>query len=335
MERKLSRRKFVKITAAAATATTFVPYLGCAPLLLNSKGLPTRPLGKTGVEVPLIGLGLGSRFMFVKEEDKALEMLEYAVDHGLFYWDTAAIYENENKNNRIFCEERIGRILPARRKEVFLATKVIEREAEEVKKTIETSLKRLNTDYIDLYQVHSINSVEDAEELGKKSGALEVLHQYRDEKIIRHIGFTGHTTAEGMKKAAELYDFETMLISMNHQPKDQPMEEQAVPAAAENGLGVLAMKVIRPRETITDIDPLDLIRYALSLKHISAAVVGIDNIEVLKTNIELVRNFKPLSEPAMKRMRFTLAPYYRHENLAWMQPGYLDGKMNKPYLALR
>jgi aryl-alcohol dehydrogenase-like predicted oxidoreductase len=248
----------------------------------------------------------------------------YGLDHGLFYWDTAAIYKQADSDN--YSEERLGEILKDRRKEVFLASKVSDRDPELVKKTIGNSLTRLQTDYIDLYQVHSIESVEDARNIGANGGLLEVLHKYKDEGIIHHIGFTGHRSAEGMKYAAESYDFETMIIAMNHwaQWEGDP-EKQAIPAAAENGLGIIAMKVIRPKDTIEHLDPEKLIRYALSIEHISTAVIGIDSLDVLKANIEIIRNFVPLPPDEMEQMRLALTPYYRHMNLDWMKPGYVDG----------
>ena len=322
MRRKLTRRKFVKTTVAASATTVVIPHLHFRDLnSYDSKQLPTRKLGKTGIEVPLIIMGCGSRFMAIRDEDKALELLEYALDHGLYYWDTAANYGND----QISSEERIGKLLKNRRREVFLATKVAKRDGESAKKTIERSLKRLQTDYIDLLQVHAIKSVEDIENLGKKGNVLDVLHQYKQEGTIAHIGFTGHTSAEAMKKAAELYDFDTMLIAMNHQRKGQKFEEQAIPAAGSKGMGVLAMKVVRPRETIKGLNPRDLIGYALSLDHISAAVIGMDSLTILKDNIDLIQNFRPLSTPKMEEIRVSLTPFYKHEKLIWMKPWYEDG----------
>jgi aryl-alcohol dehydrogenase-like predicted oxidoreductase len=321
----ISRREFVKTAATAVTAAAIVPSIGCTAFSspFDPKGLPTRILGMTGVKVPRMAVGLGSRWMGEINDDKALEILEYALNNGLYYWDTAANYANE----RISSEERIGRLLQTRRKEVFLVTKVGEREADKAKESIEKSLRRLQTDYIDLLHVHSIDSTEDAESLGNKGRVLEVLHQYRDEGIVKHIGFTGHATAEGMKRAAELYDFEAMMIALNHNvtDRDEKFEEYAVPFAAEKGLGVIAMKVIRPRETIEGLDPHDLIRYALSLDHFSVVNIGTDKMEVLKENLDLIRNFQPLPDSRMEEIRLALEPFYRHKNLAWMEPGYVDG----------
>lgn len=329
----ISRREFIKTTACAVSAAALAPSFNCSGFSspFDAKGLPTSILGKTGVRVPRMAIGLGSRWMGEKDDDKALEILEYALNNGCYYWDTAANYGNE----QISSEERIGRLLKDRRKEVFLVTKVEEREADKAKISIERSLNRLQTDYIDLLHVHSIDSVEDAESLGNKGKVLEVLHQYRDEGIARHIGFTGHAIAEGMKRAAELYDFEAMMIALNHNVTDRKenFEEYAVPYAAKKGLGVIAMKVIRPRETIEGLDPKDLIRYALSLDYFSVVNIGTDKMDVLKTNLELIRNFQPLPESRMEEIRLALEPFYHHENLAWMKPGYIDGKTDELYHA--
>jgi diketogulonate reductase-like aldo/keto reductase len=296
-----TRRNFIKTTAAAAAATALVPTLSCKGLSspFDAKGLPTIILGKTGVRVPRMGVGLGSRWMGEADDDKALEILEYALNNGLYYWDTAADYGND----RISSEERIGKILNTVRKKVFLVTKVAERDADKARETIERSLKRLNTDYIDLLHVHSIESPEDAESLGEKGKVLEVLHQYRDEGIAKHIGFTGHASAEGMKKAAELYDFEAMMIALNHNIPEgtEKFEEYTVPFAANKGLGIIAMKVIRPRETIEGLDPHDLIKYALSLKLFSVVNIGTDKMDVLKETLNFLKIFNHYPNPGWKK----------------------------------
>jgi predicted aldo/keto reductase-like oxidoreductase len=323
---QMNRRKFLRSTtiAGVSIALPLTWMCGSDNSPFNARGLPTRILGKTGVRVPLLTVGTGSRFMNIESREKKLEILEYALDHGLFYWDTAAIYKQANTEN--YGEELLGEILKLRRKEVFLASKVSDRDPELAKQTIENSLSRLHTDYLDLYQIHSIESVEDAKQIGAKGGILEVLHKYRDEGVISHLGFTGHRSAEGMKYAAESYDFETMIVAMNHWTQwDENPEKQAIPAAAKNGLGVIAMKVIRPMDTIEDLEPEKLIRYALSIEHISTAVISAGSLDILKKNLEIIREFEPMPDEDMARMQVSLAPYYQHRNLEWMEPGYVDG----------
>ena len=176
--------------------------------------------------------------------------------------------------------------------------------------------------------MHSITSVEDAEQLGEKGKVLDVLEQYKSEGIIKNIGFTGHTTAEGMKRAAELYDFDVMMMALNHQSSDgtEDFEELPAPFAMKKGMGVVAMKVIRPRETVTGLEASDLVNYALTLNEFHMINVGIDSMEVLNSNLELLRNFEPLEEQKMEGIRLALQPFYQGKNLAWMQPWlYKDG----------
>jgi len=328
MKRKISRREFVQTGAAAAAAVSILPAAGCSMdnSPYDAKGMPTVKLGNTGVKVPRMGFGCGSRWMGVESDDAALEILEYALQHGLYYWDTAASYGN----NLISSEERIGKILKQHREGVFLVSKTGDRDGEKAKESIEKSLTRLQTDHIDLLHIHSITSVEDAEQLGEKGKVLEVLEQYKKEGIIRNIGFTGHASADGMKRAAELYDFDAMMMALNHQSTDgsQAFEENPATYAFDKGMGVIAMKVIRPRESIQGLDPADLVNYALSLKQFHMINVGIDSMEVLKTNIGLVKDFQALDEQKMKEIRLALEPFYRGENLAWMQPSYRDGWEN-------
>lgn len=323
MKKKLTRREFVQTTAAASAAVAIAPFAGCSSSPFDAKGLPTGILGNTGVVVPRLGFGCGSRWMAVENDDEALAIIEYAFNNGLYYWDTAANYGND----QISSEERVGMALKDMRDKVFLVTKVGEREADEAKTTIERSLKRLQTDYIDLLHVHSIGSVEDAEQLGEKGKVLEVLHEYRDQGIVKHIGFTGHATAQGMKRVAELYDFEVMMIALNHQVPsgEEKFEELPVPYAAEKGMGVVAMKVVRPRETVEGLAVSDLVQYALTLDHFDIVNIAHSSLDVLKANLAILKEFKPLGEQKMEELRVALAPFYRHDNLPWMNPGYVDG----------
>jgi uncharacterized protein len=316
-----TRRKFIKTTGAITAGAFLAPVAACTTSAYDAKNIPTVILGKTGVRIPRLIIGLGSRFMAVDEE-KGLEILETGLNQGLYYWDTAASYGNGKE----WSEERIGKILKDVRERVFLASKVGDRNADDAKRTVETSLKRLQTDYIDLYQIHSVTTEEEVKQFGDANGVLPVLKKYQEEGVIKHIGFTGHTSASAMKLAAEMYDFDTMLIALNHQEKGkQPFEEQPVPFASQKGMGVLAMKVIRPRETVNGLDPDDLVRYALSLDNITAAVIGIDSLDVMKKNLATLQSFKPLSKERMNELRAELDPFYRNKQLPWMLPGYHDG----------
>ena len=321
-KKDFTRRGFIKTTSAATAGAFLAPVVACSSSPYDSKGLPTTMLGNTGVRIPTLVFGTGSRFMTATEDD-GLELLEFALSKGLYYWDTAAIYKNDNE----FSEERLGKILKSRRKEVFLSTKVSERNADDAKRTIETSLKRLQTDYIDLYQVHSITNEEEVKKFGDKDGVLPVLKRYQEEGVIKHIGFTGHTDASAMKLAAEMYDFDTMLIALNHQQQGKEgFEENPIPYAYNKGMGVIAMKVIRPRETVAGLNPNDLVKYALSLKGVTVPIIGMETKEVVQKNIDIIKDFKePLSDEKMQELQLALEPFFKSKKLPWLQPGYYDG----------
>ena len=333
MKNKISRRQFVQTTAAAAATVAIAPVTGgCSSASpYDAKGLPTVRLGRTGVTVPLMGFGCGSRWMAVQDDQKALEILDYAFNNGLYYWDTAASYGNEN----ISSEERLGMILQERREQVFLTSKTGDREADAAKKSVEQSLKRLKTDHIDLMHVHSITTVEDAEKLGDRGMVLEVLQQFKSEGVIRHIGFSGHASAAAMKRAVELYDFDVMMMALNHQVGDGSEDFEGLPAplAIQQGMGVIAMKVIRPRETVNGLAANDLVRYALSLDDFHMVNIGVDSKEVLQSNLEILRDFNPLDSEKMKEIQLALQPFFRDRKLAWMDPSYRDGWSSGIHLA--
>jgi predicted aldo/keto reductase-like oxidoreductase len=291
----------------------------------DAKGLPTAVLGKTGAVVPRMAVGTGSQFCLIKDEDEATELLVHALDHGLYYWDTAHVYVYDG----IVSESRLGRVVKHRRDEIFLSTKVTTREPEQAKRDIELSLKRLETDHVDILKIHSIESVEDAEAIGERGGLVDVLRQMKDEGVAKNIGFSGHASADAMALVAKRYDLDTMLCALNHYDETgaQQFETAAQPVAAAQGLGVCVMKVVRPRQSVKGVEAADLIRYALSLEHPTAAVVSNNSLDILKANIEILRNFTPMNADEKKAMRITLAPFFRHEGLPWMDPGYRDGMM--------
>ncbi len=323
---KIKRRDFFKkcLTATAALGAFSSRDLFSAKKkgAYDAKGLPTRVLGKTGVTVPLIAIGGGSRFCTIKDPEKSIELLNHALDNGLYYWDTAHDYVYEG----VISEERYGLVLKNCRKKVFLASKVGERTYDGAMRHLEESLKRLQTDHLDLYQIHNIQSLEDVERIGARDGVLKALYKLKDEGVTRFIGYSGHLSAEAMMAMASRYNFDTMIIALNHYAERiGDFEKEAIPVAARKKMGILAIKVIRPRETIEGLMAEELIRYALSLPHVHCAVIGTDSLEVLKKNIALLKSFKKMKPEEMKKIQADLKPFFEGRNLAWMQPGYTDG----------
>ena len=293
----------------------------------NAKGLPTTILGKTGVRIPRIAVGLGSRFCNLEKDEDAFKVLNHALDNGLYYWDTACDYEN--KKLGFTSEGRIGEVLKTRRKEVFICTKVDSRDPDEAKRQIERSLKRLQTDHLDILKIHDVKSVEDVAKVSEKGNLIDIVHQMKEQGVARFIGFSGHANAEALKSMADRGDFDTMLMALNHynQSKNpQPRQALVLPAAKAKGLGVMVMKTVRPRENIKNLDPNELVRYALSLSGPDGILLGMESVAVIDSNLKTLRTFKPLEEQRMKELALDLSPFYRHENLPWMKFGYRDGK---------
>jgi predicted aldo/keto reductase-like oxidoreductase len=323
MKKEFTRREFIRTTVGAGIAAGSLAVLpGCE--VPQQGAIPKTVLGKTGMEIPRIAIGMGSRYCAMKNEEEAEQMLYYALDHGLNYWDTAHSYEN--KDLGVVSEERLGRVLKSRRKEVIISTKVQSRDPEEAKARIEKSLQRLQIDKLDILKIHNVQSLEDVEKICEKGGVGELAMRMKEEGITRFVGFSGHSNAAALRAMIDRFDFDTVLMALNHYGNnEQNREEDVAPYAKQKGMGVMVMKAVRPKENINGLDPGKLIRYALTLDPVDGVVIGMDSMKILKKNIELLHNYKPLEEGEMHDIQARLAPFFRHEGLDWMQPGYEDG----------
>ncbi|MCX7967611.1 MAG: aldo/keto reductase [Armatimonadetes bacterium] len=215
----------------------------------------------------------------------------------------------------------MGRILKTERAKVFLATKTADRTYDGAMRQIELSLKRLQTDRIDLIQMHDWRPNDDPVAIGRKDGVLTALRKLRDEKVVRFIGLTGHTTAEGMRKVLELYDdIDTVLMPVN--PAQPEFEEQIIPVAKKKGIAVLALKVLGRASLLKRADASTLIRYAWSAP-ISVAVIGMTGLTILETNYQLALSFEPMDETERKNLRQKLRAMREH--LPYLAADYRDG----------
>jgi predicted aldo/keto reductase-like oxidoreductase len=164
------------------------------------------------------------------------------------------------------------------------------------------------------------------DKIGAKDGVYRAVQKMKDEEVTKFIGFSGHSNAEAMAAMADQFDFDTMLIALNHYAdRKGDMENFAIPRVAEKKLGIIVMKLIRPRENVQGLKAEDLIRYALSLKKPHVAVIGTDSLEVVKKNRELLRNFSPMSPEEMEKIKGELEPFFAGKDVPWMRPDYTDG----------
>jgi predicted aldo/keto reductase-like oxidoreductase len=267
-----------------------------------------RTLGKTGARVSILAFGSGSRWLSYKDEDKALAVMSNAIDNGISYIDTAYGYGNGQS------ETWVGKLMPKRRNEVFLATKVNMRKADDAMRIIEGSLKRLNTDHVDLLHIHSLLQDDDLKAIEAPDGVLKVVYKMRDQKVARFIGITSHTDPQVMKTALERHDFDCTQMALNAARAGQAkgisglgekhphsFESLALPVANRKKMGVIAMKVFA-QEGLSGKAPVEkLIRYSMSLP-VTAAVVGMPKPEYVEENIRIAKAFKPLPSSEMRQL---------------------------------
>ncbi len=298
----ISRREFLEKSSLAVGAVAAIPALA-GPASAAAATLPQRTLGRTGVNVSILALGCGSRFLAYPAE-RASSVLAHALDSGITYFDTAADYGNGES------ERRVGRFLVTRRKDVFLATKVPPRARtrDTALKEVEASLKRLQTDHLDLLHLHGLGDEADLAKIEAFDGALKALYELRDQKVTRFIGMTSHSDGAVMAKAIERHDLDCVQMAMNP-ARGGRFEELALPAANKKNLGVILMKVTAQEKLLVDGGPAvaSLLRYAWSLP-VSTAVCGMPKLEFLQANIETARSFtSPLSPAEMERLRRQVA----------------------------
>lgn len=303
----MNRREFIQSVAAG---------LAVAPLLTSAApvGIPTRTLGRTGIKVPIIGFGSGSRFLMYQKDEDAWEALNRAIDLGITYIDTAHAYGNGKS------EERVGHVMATRRNEVILATKIPGRTADQARRQIELSLKRLQTDHLDVLHIHDLKGDKDIEAIEARGGVLEALHEARDQKITRAIGITCHANPAGLKTMLERHDFDCTQMALNAglaRMADLPggmkatlagetsFERLALPVATRKRMGVIAMKVFGQEQLLGAASVENLLAYVLSLP-ISLASLGMPRLEHIEKNASLACTSKRMSGSQRRKLSETI-----------------------------
>ena len=246
-----NRRNFLKSSGAVAAgllAQTALPAravggLGVGELPLNPKtqaAMPTRNLGKTGYKVGIFSLGGQAALERPNNFDVAVPIIERALDLGVNYFDTSSIYGGPER----WSEQYYGRVMKTRRQEAFLATKTKERTREGSLRMIEKSLKLLNTDHVDLWQLHDVGLPEDVEAIFAKGGAMEALLEMQDQKVVRYLGVTGHYRPEALMEAIHRHSFDTILMALNAADSHiHSFTAELLPLAVEKQMGIIGMKV--------------------------------------------------------------------------------------------
>lgn len=307
----MDRRQFLGTAATFATGAICVEVVSRAestrPAEPEVALMPKRVLGKTGVEVSILALGgvIGMQLPPSDDHDP-VAIAEAALDLGITYFDTAPSY------NKGQSETNYGQVLARHRNDVFLACKTGDRSYDGTMRSVEQSLKRLRTDSLDLLQIHGITSRDDLPAWGKPDGVFSALQKLREQKVTRFIGVTGHDSAEMLRRAIQMYEFDTLLTTLNPVSRRRPYREDLLKVANDKRMGVIGMKVMgggngclvigNPYkkvlrtyhdQTSQQVEAQRLIRYALGLP-ISVAVIGVASVGQLKDNVTVTRRAMPM-----------------------------------------
>lgn len=305
----MNRRKFIKrgsnAAIAFAVADPLLRTLFAYPVEEFAGEIPKRVLGKTGEKVTIMGLG-GWTLGRIKDDKVALDMISKAFDVGINFFDTAHSYQDGRS------ETLYGKGLKGRRDKVFLMSKSTKRTREEAQKELDLTLKRLQTDHLDLWQFHSIKKKKDVDTIFAPGGAFEVAAKAKTEGKIRFIGITGHfdphTHLQALKHH-ELLDTIQMPINLVD-PHQLSFTKMVLPKALEHNLGIIAMKTIANGRILEhQVAPIrECLTYVWNLP-VSVIVSGCDLPEHIAQNSETAKTFRKLTEKERKRILASTAKF--------------------------
>jgi aryl-alcohol dehydrogenase-like predicted oxidoreductase len=266
--------------------------------------LPKRKLGKTGVEVTLMGLGGEGVLRTHGYEKEAYDLINRAIDLGINYLESARAYDGS--------EHYYGLALKERRNEIFLTSKSHARDKAGAMAHLEETLSNMETDHLDLWQVHDVRTKADVAEIFGPGGAIEAFTEAKEKGLTRFIGVTGHHDPSILRHCIEIYDFDTVLMPVNPaEPAHASFIATVLPVAHQKHMGIVAMKVyfrglaarVPGFETMAP-----YFRYSLSHR-VSTAVIGCDDTEQLEENVRLATSFKPMNDDEMQALVDHIAPY--------------------------
>lgn len=288
----MRRRTFFGSAFAGLAATA---YPGRPPKS-KSGGIPQRTFGKTGVKVTIIGQA-GGRFPLITfDEARAITLRAY--DLGINYFDTSIDYWGGRS------EEVYGAVLPPFRKHIFLTTKANERTRAGAEAELETSLKRLRTDYIDLWQMHALNEKEEVDQIFGPGGAIEAFEAAKKAGKCRFIGFTGHHDPHVHLAMLHAYDkWDSILMPLNIADAHYlSFQKLTLPLAAERGMGIQGMKNFANAKLMQEFSARECLNYVLSLP-VSCTAIGCTTLGQLEDDVRIAQQFKPFSPDEMEDLR--------------------------------
>jgi len=317
----MRRRTFISTSAVAGLSLQ-----GSRAGTAAAGEIPKRMFGKTGEKLTVIGQA-GGRFPMCSYEDaKAITLRAYEL--GINYFDCARIYWNGKS------EEVYGDVLPPFRKKIFLTTKSPQRNRKGAEEDLEKSLRALKTDYLDLWQIHQVSTMDEVEQIFAPGGAIEAFEAAKKSGKCRFIGFTGHHDPEVHLAMLKKYDkYDTILMPLNPaDPAYLSFEKMVLPVAVERGMGIQGMKSTANAGLLGEIHVKDCLTYVLSLP-IHCLALGCTTIGQIEDDVRIAQQFKPMSPQQMVQVRESAAHlagprlenWKRDVNKQASAPRYRDG----------
>ncbi len=338
--KKMNRRTFLGNGVAAAAMVTagksLPPEEGdtTAPLRKNNaepfnpvtfNAMPTRSFGKTGYKAGILSLGGQATIEIKGREDESEKIINRAIDLGVNYIDTAASY------GQGVSQLNIGRVMKTRRNEVWLSTKTHDRTYDGSMRLLEESLKNLQTDHINLWQLHNVQRQDQVDQIFAPNGAIKALEKAKSEGIVKFVGITGHYEPLVLLEAIKRYPFDAILLAVNAADVHYlSFKNYLLPAAQEKGIAIVGMKVTTRSRLLSSWTPpppeqqheqlrtskpgtisiREALTYNMSLP-VSTTIIGVDNVAQIEENVRIASEFSPLSQQQMEEIEFKTLPVVR------------------------
>jgi predicted aldo/keto reductase-like oxidoreductase len=302
----MDRRNFLKTAAATTIMTSLSKKLAHAT---DRATIPTRVLGHTGEKISMVGLG-GYHLGMQSDEQESIRIIRTGLDSGITFLDNCWDYNNGQS------EIRMGKALrDGYRQKAFLMTKIDGRTKQAATQQLEESLRRLQTDHIDLLQFHEVIRDTDPDRIFAKGGGMEAVLEAKKQGKVRYIGFTGHKSPDIHLKMLETafahkFTFDAVQMPLNVMDAHyNSFEKKVLPVLVKHNIGVLGMKplgdkIILNSKTAT---PVECLHYAMNLPT-SVVITGCDSLDILHQAIQAATSFKPMASTEVSTLLAKTAP---------------------------
>ena len=272
--------------------------------------METRPFGNTGESFPILSFG-GQRIVDEHNctEEEAVEIVNTAIDRGIRYFDTAWIYSEGQ------AESRMGKVVKHRREEMWIATKTWDTTRDGALRQLETSLGRLQTDYVNEWRLHNVWDFTRLNEFMGKGGALEAAIQARDEGVVKNISISCHTDPQILVEALNRFPFDSALIAVS--ALDHfilSFAEEFLPVANAKGVATIGMKVLGLGSLTHEVERS--LRYAFGLP-VSTVIVGMETMAQLEQNLAIAETFTPMTDAERLAFFKDIIPLVRPKKIPW------------------